>query len=104
MCIRDRDYIDLYQLHWPERNTNFFGKLGYEHNDDDEWTKFEDILENLKTINEIPKKIKGNNVPSLFEIRGEIFLPLREFERLNKERAAEGLVLYANPRNTASGT
>jgi aryl-alcohol dehydrogenase-like predicted oxidoreductase len=42
------DYIDLYQLHWPERNTNFFGKLGYEHGDDGEWTKFEDILENLK--------------------------------------------------------
>ncbi len=42
------DYIDLYQLHWPERNTNFFGKLGYEHNDDEDWTKFEDILENLK--------------------------------------------------------
>ena len=42
------DYIDLYQLHWPERNTNFFGRLGYEHSDDSEWTKFEDILENLK--------------------------------------------------------
>ena len=42
------DYIDLYQLHWPERNTNFFGKLGYEHGDDGEWTRFEDILENLK--------------------------------------------------------
>jgi aryl-alcohol dehydrogenase-like predicted oxidoreductase len=42
------DYIDLYQLHWPERNTNFFGKLGYEHNDDGKWTKFEDILESLK--------------------------------------------------------
>ena len=42
------DYIDLYQLHWPERKTNFFGKLGYEHDDDDEWTKFEDILGYLK--------------------------------------------------------
>ena len=42
------DYIDLYQLHWPERNTNFFGKLGYEHGDDGDWTKFEDILENLQ--------------------------------------------------------
>ena len=42
------DYIDLYQLHWPERNTNFFGKLGYEHEEDGEWTKFEDILESLK--------------------------------------------------------
>ena len=42
------DYIDLYQLHWPERNTNFFGKLGYEHGDDGKWTRFEDILENLQ--------------------------------------------------------
>ena len=42
------DYIDLYQLHWPERNTNFFGKLGYEHKEDSEWTRFEDILGNLK--------------------------------------------------------
>ena len=42
------DYIDLYQLHWPERNTNFFGRLGYEHKEDNEWTRFEDILGNLK--------------------------------------------------------
>ena len=42
------DYIDLYQLHWPERKTNFFGQLGYEHNDNSEWTKFEDILGSLK--------------------------------------------------------
>ena len=42
------DYIDLYQLHWPERNTNMFGKLGYEHKDKDVWNKFEDVLENLK--------------------------------------------------------
>ena len=42
------DYIDLYQLHWPERKTNFFGQLGYEHNDDDQWTKFEDILSSLQ--------------------------------------------------------
>ena len=42
------DYIDLYQLHWPERNTNMFGKLGYEHKDNGSWNKFEDVLENLK--------------------------------------------------------
>ena len=39
------DYIDLYQLHWPERKTNFFGKLGYEHKEDsNEWNDFEKIL------------------------------------------------------------
>ena len=41
------DYIDIYQLHWPERNVNNFGKLGYEHKEND-WNKFEDVLENLK--------------------------------------------------------
>tara|TARA_B110000495_G_C22949436_1_gene555956 strand:- start:44 stop:1081 length:1038 start_codon:yes stop_codon:yes gene_type:complete len=42
------DYIDLYQLHWPERNTNFFGKLGYKHTEDNNWNKFEDILSTFK--------------------------------------------------------
>ena len=42
------DYIDLYQLHWPERNTNTFGRLGYEHKENENWNKFEDVLENLK--------------------------------------------------------
>ena len=43
------DYIDFYQLHWPERNTNFFGKQGYEHDSNEKnWIAFEEILENLK--------------------------------------------------------
>ena len=43
------DYIDLYQLHWPERSTNFFGKQGYEHDSNEKnWIAFEEILENLK--------------------------------------------------------
>jgi len=43
------DYIDLYQLHWPERNTNFFGKQGYEHDSNEKnWIAFEEILETLK--------------------------------------------------------
>ncbi len=41
------DYIDLYQLHWPERNVNNFGSLNYEHKEKD-WNKFEDVLINLK--------------------------------------------------------
>ena len=42
------DYIDLYQLHWPERNTNFFGKLGYEHNENEAWEEnFQEVLETL---------------------------------------------------------
>ena len=45
------DFIDLYQLHWPERNTNFFGMYGYEHDEKDTgWTPFEEILESLKNF------------------------------------------------------
>ena len=61
------------------------------------------VSSNVKTIKSVPLTLQGE-VPSDFEIRGEIFLPLREFERLNKERSKENLALYANPRNTASGT
>jgi aryl-alcohol dehydrogenase-like predicted oxidoreductase len=45
----ETDYIDLYQLHWPERKTNFFGRLGYVHKDDfDEWNNFEKVLTALE--------------------------------------------------------
>ncbi len=48
------DYIDLYQLHWPERNVNNFGKLGYTHKENN-WNEFEDVLENLKKYIDIGK-------------------------------------------------
>ena len=44
------DYIDLYQLHWPDRNTNFFGRLGYRHSDTEDITPIEETLEALDTI------------------------------------------------------
>ncbi|MFL1894628.1 aldo/keto reductase [Aquimarina sp. 2-A2] len=45
------DYIDLYQLHWPERNTNFFGVLGYEHDEEERWSdNFNEILHNLEVF------------------------------------------------------
>lgn len=66
--------------------------------------KGEDITSNVKTIRTVPLTLKGNNWPSDFEIRGEIFMPIPVFEALNKEREAAGDPLYQNPRNTASGS
>ena len=63
----------------------------------------EDVTTNVKTIKSIPLKLHGD-YPDKFEIRGEIFLPHVSFEKLNKTREEEGESLYANPRNTASGT
>lgn len=66
-------------------------------------SKGEDISANVKTIKTIPLKLKGD-YPQDFEIRGEIFFPLKNFEKLNEERLANDEPLFANPRNTASGT
>ncbi|MCH2198845.1 MAG: NAD-dependent DNA ligase LigA [Flavobacteriales bacterium] len=62
------------------------------------------VTANVRTIRSIPLKLKGDAWPSSFVIRGEIFFPLEKFQALNKQREANGLELYANPRNTASGT
>lgn len=67
-------------------------------------TKGDDVTANVKTIRNIPLSIKAANVPAKFEVRGEIFLPLKEFEKINAEREANGEALMANPRNAASGT
>lgn len=63
----------------------------------------EDITANLKTVSDIPLKLKGREVPALLEIRGEVYLPYKNFERLNQERAEAGDPLFANPRNAAAG-
>ena len=64
----------------------------------------DDITTNVKTIRSIPLQLKGNDYPEEFEIRGELFYPKDVFEALNKEREEQGEDLYANARNTASGT
>ncbi|MDD3773148.1 MAG: NAD-dependent DNA ligase LigA, partial [Weeksellaceae bacterium] len=63
----------------------------------------DEITANIRTIQSVPLKLKGN-YPSSFYIRGEIVLPYKEFDRINAERQEQALELYANPRNTASGS
>ena len=65
--------------------------------------KGDDVTHNVKTIRSIPLKLKGD-FPSSFEIRGEIYYPHDSFVKLNQEREADGLPLFANPRNAAAGT
>jgi DNA ligase (NAD+) len=67
-------------------------------------TKGDEVTTNVKTIQSIPKQLKGGNYPAEFEIRGEVFMHLKAFERLNQERVDNGEPAYANPRNFASGT
>ena len=64
----------------------------------------DDVTTNVRTIQSIPLRLKGNNYPSFFEIRGEIILPRKSFENINRKRIEEEEEPFANPRNAASGS
>lgn len=63
----------------------------------------DDITRNVKTIRSVPQQLRGG-APKVFEVRGEAFLDKDGFKKLNKEREAAGLPLFANPRNAAAGS
>jgi DNA ligase (NAD+) len=64
----------------------------------------EDITPNVRTISEIPHRLKGDRVPALVEIRGEVFFPMEGFEELNARLVEAGDKPFANPRNAAAGS
>ena len=64
----------------------------------------EDVTANLRTIREIPLRLRGRGHPPVMEIRGEVYLPFDGFERMNEERVAAGEPVFANPRNSAAGS
>lgn len=67
-------------------------------------TRGDDITANVKTIRSIPLKVNSQQFPSSFEVRGEGFMPITSFEKINEEKIAKGDAPLANPRNAASGT
>ena len=92
------DYIDLYQLHWPERSTNFFGDYGYEHDENDEdWTPFEEILESLKKFVEQGKiRYVG--------LSNETAWGLSKFLELSKMKGLPKMMSVQNPYNLLNRT
>jgi DNA ligase (NAD+) len=64
----------------------------------------DDVTANVRTIRELPPTLPAAPVPDLIEIRGEVYMTVAEFDRINAARAAAGQPLYMNPRNLASGT
>ena len=87
------DYIDLYQLHWPERKTNFFGKLGYEHKDNtNEWNDFENILTDLE------KFIKQGKIRYI-GLSNETSWGQSKFLEVSKLKSLPKIVSVQNPYN-----
>ena len=64
----------------------------------------EDVTANAKTLDDIPKSLKGKSIPSVCEVRGEVYMTKQAFLALNKKQAEAGRPLYVNPRNTAAGS
>lgn len=64
----------------------------------------EDILQNIRTIPSIPLILRGNEIPHIIEIRGEVYLPLAGFNKLNQKALKDGTKPFANPRNAAAGS
>jgi len=64
----------------------------------------EDVTANIRTIKDVPHKLKGRNVPSVCEVRGEIYMTKGAFLALNERQKASGDTIFANPRNSAAGS
>ena len=91
------DYIDLYQLHWPERTSNFFGKLGYQHDDKEDWNKFEDILYSLDQI------IKSGKVRYV-GLSNETAWGLSKFLEISKIKSLPRMLSVQNPYSLLNRT
>src|SRR5205085_1338765 len=64
----------------------------------------EDVTANIRTMKEVPDKLKGKNIPAVCEVRGEVYMTKSAFLALNKRQAELGEQPYVNPRNTAAGS
>jgi DNA ligase (NAD+) len=64
----------------------------------------EDVTENIRKVKSIPQRLAGSGHPALVEVRGEVFIPVEAFRKLNAEQAEAGERIFANPRNAASGS
>src|SRR3954468_3308707 len=64
----------------------------------------EDVTANIRTLEDVPKKLKGRNIPELCEVRGEVYMTKHAFLALNERQKAAGDTIFANPRNSAAGS
>src|SRR4051794_7635236 len=64
----------------------------------------EDVTANIRTLQDVPKKLKGRSVPEICEVRGEVYMTKQAFLALNERQKAAGDTIFANPRNSAAGS
>jgi len=67
-------------------------------------TEGEDVTANIRTLKDVPQKLKGRNIPRVAEVRGEVYMTKQAFLALNERQKASGEQIFANPRNSAAGS
>jgi DNA ligase (NAD+) len=67
-------------------------------------TEGEDVTANIRTLEDVPQKLKGRNIPDICEVRGEVYMTKKAFLALNERQKAAGDTIFANPRNSAAGS
>jgi DNA ligase (NAD+) len=67
-------------------------------------TEGEDVTANIRTLEDVPQKLRGRNLPAICEVRGEVYMTKQAFLALNERQKAEGGTIFANPRNSAAGS
>jgi len=67
-------------------------------------TTGEEVTQNVRTIRTVPLRLRGKDWPKVLEVRGEIVIPIKEFQKLNAEQLKQGSKVFANPRNAAAGS
>lgn len=66
--------------------------------------KGDDITQNLKTVRAVPLQLEGKEIPDVLEIRGEAFMPIKAFQKMNRQKQESGEEVWANPRNATAGS
>ncbi len=117
--VRKGDTLDLFADNSPKSDLEFFCEpkidgLSFSSRYENGELKYvatrgdgaigEDVTQNVKTLRDFPHKLKGDNLPKVLEVRGEIYMPKSEFTRLNKTQEESGGKVFANPRNAAAGS
>ncbi|MBC7216606.1 MAG: NAD-dependent DNA ligase LigA [Candidatus Caldatribacterium sp.] len=102
--VEEIDYVVELKIDGLAVNLRYEGGIFIRGATRGDGTTGEDVTANLRTIRSIPLRLRGERIPAVFEVQGEVFMHKGDFEKLNEERARRGEPLFANTRNAAAGS
>lgn len=102
--IEDVEYVVELKIDGLAVNLRYEGGVFVRGATRGDGTTGEDVTANLRTVRSIPLRLRGQRIPDVLEVQGEVFMHKSDFEKLNEERSKKGEALFANTRNAAAGS